>query len=70
MGAVTRTEHQWRVTWRRTSWGETTWTKSRTFVREPDARRFALKLRCRDLPDIERLEIDTREISVTDWSRA
>jgi hypothetical protein len=49
--------HEWRVTWRRTTWSPTTSTKSRAFARRQAAVAFLAKLTADERPDLGPLEV-------------
>jgi hypothetical protein len=61
--------HEWRVTYRRSTWGETTSNQVRMFQRRHAARAFVRRLRSDDRPDLGAivvLEVHRREVG--EWT--
>ena len=68
MTHVTTTE--FRVTWRRSTWSQSTRTKSKTFTVEADALRKLEDLHAKSRPDLGFLEVcrlERRTVTVGGW---
>jgi hypothetical protein len=59
---------EYKVTWHRDGWADTTWSKTRTFTRRADAEAFRAKLEGDARPDLGRVRVQLHHRQVEAWA--